>query len=368
MPPQSPEPTVEDLIDDLRVLRERGLVRLRHADLPHLRGAAAGSSVAAAAAGGPGAVEALLRVAVDNIGGGSLGAAATATFGLGRGAKDRPAQDRRRQAALVYGVSIERFRKHHERVVVEQVAEEILKLCMPPAQRLASVKAPELGAHIDLEADVRGTRVPVVVHIEPVEMLTGVDIIVAPANLYLEPAQQFKSSVSAAVRRAGAIRGTDGQILVDVLATELHAWSAKHGRIGLPTAPGTVAPTSSGEMAGQGVRRVYHVAVASPRPGSNDYDVDPTAIAQGVRNVLALARAERALFDPPLASIGFPLIGAGRGGLAPETSFSWLWAALERDLAENEPWRLHFITRRRAVADVIVAKLGEAGVVGEQPG
>jgi hypothetical protein len=38
------------------------------------------------------------------------------------------AQDRRRRAALIYGVSVERFRKHHERIVLEQVAEEILSV------------------------------------------------------------------------------------------------------------------------------------------------------------------------------------------------------------------------------------------------
>jgi len=70
---------------------------------------------------------------VENLGGGSLGAAAAATFGLARGARDMPAADRRRRAALVYGVSVERFRKYHERIVMEQVAEEILKWCIASA-------------------------------------------------------------------------------------------------------------------------------------------------------------------------------------------------------------------------------------------
>lgn len=360
---------MEDVISDLRMLRERGLVRLRHADLIYLRAAAARSSVMAAARGGPGAVEALLRAAVDNIGGGSLAAAATATFGLGRGARDRPAQDRRRQAALVYGVSVERFRKHHERIVLEQVAEEVIKLCTPaPGVQVSGATIAELGRRIDLQGEVGEVRVPIVVHVEPVELLTGVDIVVAPTNLHLEPAQYFKSSVSASLRRAAAIRDAGGQIAEDVVGDELRAWSAKHGRIGLPTAQGTVAATSSGALASQGIRRIYHLAVASPRPGSNDYDVDPMAIAQGVRNAMAVARSERSLFEPELASIGFPLLGAGRGGLTPETSFAWLWSALERDLADNGPWRIHFITRQRAAADVIVAKLTEAGVIRELPG
>lgn len=364
MAPQSSDPTVEELISDLRVLRERGLVRLRHSDLPHLRAAAERCAVMAAARGGPGAVEELLRAAVENIGGGSLAAAATATFGLGRGARDRAAQDRRRQAALAYGVSVERFRKHHELIVIEQVAEEIVKLCPPNSGPRIGATVPELGRRIDLAGQVQAMRVPIAVHVEPAELLTNVDIIVASTNLHLEPAQHYKSSVSAALRRAAAIRTPDGRIAADVLADELHAWSAKHGLIGLPTAPGTVVATSPGALASQGIRRIYHLAIASPRPGTNDYDVDPIAIAHGVRNAMATARAERPGFEPDLASIAFPLLGAGRGGLAPETSFAWLWSALERDLAENGPWRIHFVTRRRAIADIIVAKLAEAGVTG----
>ena len=123
-------PALDEVVADLRILRERGLVRLRHTDLKVCRGQPAAPGWPTAAGGGPGAVEAMLRTAVENLGGGTLGGAASATFGLGRGERDMAAQDRRRRAALVYGVSLERFRKHHERIVLEQVAEEILKLCM----------------------------------------------------------------------------------------------------------------------------------------------------------------------------------------------------------------------------------------------
>ena len=360
----SPEPSDQRLVAivaELRVVRERGLVRLRYADLPEIRSAAARSGVMASAQGGSAAVEALLRAAVTNLGEGSLGSAAAATFGLGRRGRDRPAQDRRRQAALVYGVSVERFRKHHERIVLEQVAEEILKLDMTNYSARETVTRFEFVQHLHLQAWVGGQAVPVTVHIEPVELLSGVDIVVAPTNLYLELPQHYKSSISAALRSAGAMKGADGQIVADTIADELRAWSMKHSRPGLPIAPGTVAVTSAGEMASQGVRRIYHVAVAMPRPGTNDYEVDPTAIARGARNSLRIAREERALFEPELASIGFPLIGAGRGGLHPAASFAWLWSAIERDTEEHGPWDVHFITRRRAVADVILAKLVEAG-------
>ena len=91
---------------------------------------------------GPRAIEALVRVAVNHLDGGDLGTAATHTFGLAPGDRDKPAQDRRRKAALAYNVSLERFRKHHEKRVIEQVAEKIMELCQPltagprPARRV----------------------------------------------------------------------------------------------------------------------------------------------------------------------------------------------------------------------------------------
>jgi O-acetyl-ADP-ribose deacetylase (regulator of RNase III) len=362
-------PALEEIVADLRVLRERGLVRLRHADLPALSQAAARTSVLAAAGGGPGAIEALVRAAVENLGGGCLGAAAAATFGLARGARDMPASDRRRRAALVYGVSVERFRKYHERIVMEQVAEEILKWCIasaPPPR--GDADRTDIGRQLALDGRAGDMSFPLVVHIEPVELLSGVDIVVVPENIYLELPQPFKSSVSAAVRRAAAVRGPDGRIITDVMADELQSWIRRNGRPGLPVAPGTVVATSSGSMASHGVRRIYHAAVAAPRPGTNDYDIEPTAIAHAVRNVFALARAERQRFDPALRSLGFPLLGAGRGGLHPATSFAWIWTPLEREIADGSPWEIHFITRCQPTADLIIARLAEAGAICELPG
>lgn len=359
-------PALDEIIAELRLLRERGLVRLRHTDLEGLARAASHTGLIAAA-GGSGAVEALVRAAVDNLGGGSLGGAAAATFGLGRGERDMAAQDRRRRAALIYGVSVERFRKHHERIILEQVAEEILKLCIIlETPDRPQVMGAELDQQINLTCQVGDHRMPVIVHIEPIELLSGVDIVVVPDNVYFELPQHFKSSVSAAIRRAAAIRSDDGEIITDVIGDELTSWLRRHGRVGLPVAPGTVVVASAGQLAVQRVRRIYHAAIAVPVPATNHYNVEPATIADSVRNVLATARAERDLFEPELSSIAFPLLGAGRGGLSPGTSFSWMWTALERDIRENGPWSIHFVTVRRTAAELIVAKLSEMGVLAEQ--
>jgi hypothetical protein len=380
-------PTVDELVSDLRVLRERGLVRLRHSDLPSLRAAATriglvanlatpGTVSEVAVAGqdpGQGSdgsgVEAVLRAAVQNLGDSELGKAALATFGLDRGTRDRPAQDRRRRAALIYGISIERFRKHHERIVLEQVGEEILKLALQSQLRSQSQAAAEPvparsapSARTALSGRVAGLDLRVVVHVQPVELLAGVDIVVVPTNSYLELPQSYKSSVSAVIRRMAAVKNADGQVAIDVVADELTSWLSKNARPGLPVAPGTVAPTSSGEMLRQGMRRFYHVAIVSPRPWSNEYEVEPSAIAAGVRNIFEVGRIERSLFSPPLRSMAFPLLGAGRGGLDPATSFEWLWSALTQQLRSEDFWEIHFFSRLQAQAEIMIARLAADGL------
>lgn len=358
-------PAAADIVADLRLLRERGLVRIRHTELTALRRAVSLSPAVLAdgqEGSGPRAVEALLRAAVANLGGGQLAAAAEHTFGLNRGGRDRPAQDRRQRAAQEYGVSQERFRKYHERVVIEQVAEEVLELCHRAGSRAGSTSVqPELAREIQLEGRCGSARFPVTVHVEPVELLRNVDVVVAPTNVYLEMPQPYKASVSAALRRAAARRGRDGAITADEVADELRSWVSRHARPGMPVTAGTVAPTSPGALSEQGIRRIYHAAVVTPRPGTNEYDVLPTAITQAVHATFALARSERPRFTPPLGSLGFPLIGAGRGGLDPATSFAWMWAALEHEIPQDNTWSIHFITYQRATADAIVNGLSRSG-------
>jgi hypothetical protein len=172
--------------------------------------------------------------------------------------------------------------------------------------------------------------------------------------------QPYKASVSAALRRAAARRAPDGAIIAEVVPAELRSWIRDHARPGLPVTAGTVAATSAGDLSRQGIRRIYHAAIASPRSGTNDYDVEPTAIVQAVRAAFAIARSERELFRPRLDSLGFPLLGAGRGGLHPATSFAWIWTSLEREMRADGSWTIHFITHQRATADVIVAGLARA--------
>ncbi|WP_460519277.1 macro domain-containing protein [Flindersiella endophytica] len=360
-------PTYDDLTSELRQLRERGLVQLRWLELPALSRAAEIHARATNASGHrPAAIEALLRTAVERLGTGQLGQAAQYTFCLAQGTRDWPAQDRRRKAAEIYGLSTERFRKAQEHTVVNQVAEAILNLCGEPRPGPAAAGEPAPAARPDRRLQLRlgDAEVELHVHTTSIDLLSGIDILVSSENVYLEMAKTYRTSVSATLRRAGARSGMSGEIQEDTIERELRAWVDANASPGLAVAPGTVAATSAGQLAERSIRRIYHAAVVVPLQGG--YEVDPAAIARATHNTFQLAARERRAVDPTLRSICFPLLGAGRGGLGPEVSFGWIWSTVRQELAADPTWTVHFVSRRESRTAVIVRTLLESGAT-EQP-
>ncbi|WKX69538.1 macro domain-containing protein [Streptomyces sp. XD-27] len=364
MPPETAVPAQPvdhaSIVRDLRAVRRAGIIRLRALELPALERAAAVTDADAPPAS---AIERLLRLSVARLDAGSLREAAEYTLGLAPGTRDWPGADRRRRSAGVYGVSVERFRKHHEAMVLGQVAEHIAQL--------TGHAAPPTGSSPDTHRSLRtraGRRtVAATLHIHPVDLLRDVDVIVSPTNTYLALPEVFKSSVSASLRRAGARRGVTGELVADRIRDELRDWASRQGTSGRPVLPGTVAATGPGALAEQGVRRIYHTAVAVPRAGTNDYDVLPTDVTRAVTRALALLAEESGRFDPPLRSLCLPLIGSGRGGLSYQQSIHAIWAALEAELARGTDFDLHVIVRQPAAADVLVRALGGDGPAGIRP-
>ncbi len=362
-------PAHAELVDDLRALRRPGLAGLRSLPLPALRASAVACGLSTGPDDAPAGVEALLRQAARRLGDqDALGRAAARTYGLVPGYRGATAFDRRKAAAEVYRVSTETFRKRQESQVFDQLAEAVLALCRehgrrsaagatpaagPPARRPSESQRDDAAPPFTVETTIADAPVPFVLHVSPVDLLRNVDIIVSSENVYLEMSKTFWPNVSAALRRACALRNASGEIVDDVLVRELSAWVRKFGRPGLPVRPGTVAATSSGAMAGQGVRRIYHAAVAVPMADREGYEVAPGDIARAVREAFALARAERAAFDPPLSSICFPLMGAGRGGVSAATSASWIGWAVHEELTRDPSWTVHLVVRNRATAESI---------------
>ncbi|WP_327674531.1 hypothetical protein [Kitasatospora sp. NBC_00458] len=349
------------VLAELRAVRRAGPVRLRELRLPLL-----GALAEAPGARHPRTVEDLLRRAVAGLDAGTLQEAARHTLGLAPGTTDSPAADRRKRAAAVYGVSVERFRRHHELLLLAAVVDEIGRLAGQPAgapsadgpARTAGPVHPVPAAeHQLLRVPVRDRTVAVHLHTHSVDLLRDVDVVVSPSNVYLALAEAYKNSVSAVLRRAGAVRGPTGDLIEDRISTELRQWLDQYRSFGRPVLASTVAPTGAGALERQGLRRIYHAAVAVPRPGTNDYDVLPADVTRAVTRALALLAEEHGAFDPPLRSICFPLLGAGRGGLPPEASIAAVWAAVEAELSRGAPWEIHLVVRDPARARTVARHL-----------
>ncbi|RLV72684.1 Appr-1-p processing protein [Streptomyces rapamycinicus] len=386
-PFESNLPTYDQLLEELKSIRRPGLPDLRSIDRPALRAAAVAGGFCDGSDDAPAGIEALLKEAVRRLGERDLlGQAAAHTFGLLPDRRGAPAHDRRKTAAAVYGVTSERFRKHQEPQVVQQLAEAVLTILREPPPLSGGPgptgRSPGPGAGARLPAEpsaagqstlARGGRVsrigqepplrvdsvPVdaqstfTLHVSPIELLRDIEVLVSSENVYLEMSKTFRPTVSGALRLAAAVRDPAGEIVDDVLARELAAWLRAHGRPGLPIRPGTVVPTSPGALAARGVRRIYHAAVATPL--DDTYEVRPESIARAVSACFALARAERDRYEPALSSICFPLLGAGRGGLAPAVSATWLRWAIRDELARDARWRVHLVVRSREIAEAVGA-------------
>ncbi|MFE6867267.1 hypothetical protein ACFVFS_11950 [Kitasatospora sp. NPDC057692] len=337
------------VLAELRAVRRAGPVRLRELDLPLLDALAAGSAPRQ-----PRTVEDLLRRAVTGLDAGTLQEAARFSLGLAPGTSDWPAADRRKRAAGLYGVSVERFRRHHELLVLAAVADGIGRLAEQPGEPDGADPAAE---HQLLHLPLRGRTVTVHLHTHSVDLLRDVDVVVSPSNVYLALAEAYKNSVSAVLRRAGAVRGPTGDLVEDRISTELRQWLDQYRSFGRPVLASTVAPTGAGALERQGLRRIYHAAVAVPRPGTNDYDVLSADVTRAATRALALLAEEHTAFDPPLRSICFPLLGAGRGGLAPEVSIAAVWAAVEAELSRGAPWEIHLVVRNPARARTVTRHL-----------
>ncbi|MEU1280429.1 hypothetical protein [Streptomyces sp. NPDC005805] len=388
-----------DLVAELAAVRTHGLLGLRRLDIPVLRAASALRTGCGPGEASPGAVESLLREAVGTLGGGDLQAAAEHTFGLIQGTRERPAQDRRRRAAEVFRVSTDRFRKHHEKLVVAETAEAVLALCahpgpapvpppaqpgtacrdaVPAARRAGAVPAPARDAAdnpaddladggggrevplgpVDMDLVLAGEPVRITVHIGAIEFITGVDVLVSSENVYLEMSRTYRLTTSGALRRAAARKNRSGGILDDVLARELRDWMTEFASPGLPVAPGTVAATGPGELARHGVRRIYHAAVVTPR-ADGGYETTPVVITKSVVNVFEEAAGEQNRFEPPLASVCLPLLGAGRGGLDPVASLRAVLTGIGRARTLGPRREVHLVVRRPEVAARVLDALAD---------
>lgn len=98
-------PSYDAVLDDIQTVRENGLGRLRHYRVPALQAASQVCDLATSDDQQPAAIEKLLRLAVESLGGGQESDAAEYSLGLAQGTKLWASGDRRKAAAKVYGLA-----------------------------------------------------------------------------------------------------------------------------------------------------------------------------------------------------------------------------------------------------------------------
>jgi hypothetical protein len=127
-PMLSDRPSSEALVADLKVLREKGLLRLEELRLSALLGA--GRTISAdERATDQVVIEIALRKAIERVGGGAYGESAAALFGLEQGTRTRNSRLRRELAAGKLGRTADTFRKRYEPTMLAGIATQILALC-----------------------------------------------------------------------------------------------------------------------------------------------------------------------------------------------------------------------------------------------
>lgn len=132
----SPDPpTREQLVEDLKLLREKGLPELDDLELPALLAAAKITAPGAEELDGGALIETLLRRAAARLGGGSFGDSTRALFGLDGDTRTLTAGVRRGTAAKEIGVSLKTFLRKHESDALNQIGRQILVLCAEQRQR-----------------------------------------------------------------------------------------------------------------------------------------------------------------------------------------------------------------------------------------
>lgn len=129
-------PTHDALTAELKLLREKGLVRLRSLELPAL-GAAGRIATADESSEEHVVVEAALRRAVERFGGGAYGEAAALLFGLDQGTRTLNSRVRRELAAERMERTADTFRKRYEPTMLGEIATQILTLCSEQHSRSA---------------------------------------------------------------------------------------------------------------------------------------------------------------------------------------------------------------------------------------
>ncbi|MFF2555122.1 hypothetical protein ACFVUS_29245 [Nocardia sp. NPDC058058] len=133
------------IINELTLLRRRGMTRLRVTPVPTI----ADVSRVVLGSDEPAAIERLLRQAIDGLGGGQFGRAGLLLFGPSPGTRGRKPKELREMAALELELQPDTFRKGRELRILEQIAEQMIGLVVLQRVTMPSEPAEDRRARLE---------------------------------------------------------------------------------------------------------------------------------------------------------------------------------------------------------------------------
>jgi O-acetyl-ADP-ribose deacetylase (regulator of RNase III) len=146
-----------------------------------------------------------------------------------------------------------------------------------------------------------------------VEHVSNIDIIVNSENVDLQLARFYDLSLSGILRYLDADKSAGGNVIRDHLNEQIQNEIIKIGSV--PVKPGTVVATKTSGLEQQGVKYIFHLALARGEIGSG-YQTVTERLEAGIRNVFKEFTAKHKM-DNSISSILFPLIGAGTAKINP---------------------------------------------------
>lgn len=170
-----------------------------------------------------------------------------------------------------------------------------------------------------------------------IKKVKNVDIWVNSENTNMQMARPFERSISATIRYEGAKKDRAGYVIDDLISNDLQA--VTNGR---DATPGTVIPTTSGELARTNkVKRIFHAAAVVGQPGQGYKPINN--ISDCIYNALQLVDTDQELANEDLHSILFPLMGTGTTKLSAQGIADGLIDAAVEYLAQNPQSKINKI-------------------------
>lgn len=171
----------------------------------------------------------------------------------------------------------------------------------------------------------------------------GVEVWVNPENSHMLMDRYFGRSVSAAIRWHGASKRKTKQgkdvVAKDLIADELRKNLDNRTFVDLMD----VVETGAGELTGNGVKRIMHVAIAEGFY-EQGLKTDPETLKGCMHNVFAhIETHNRLKMIGGWTSVLFPMLGTGQGGLPVRTVAPTLVSAVIEYLARKPGTRLQRI-------------------------